>query len=262
MWRRASRRLVVVLASVVATAASLVAVAAASEASDLLPDLDPSLGKPRVTHAGGRLYLTFTARIANVGAGPLVLRGNRAVAGEPVMTVDQVLHLADGTERTVPAVSTFEYDSEYDRWGYTNYVRNVLRRSDGTMVSSGPAIGFCVVDWVNLPGTMPGEPESSRFTTCGNGKPRLMTLEEGISIGWANQHTWGRRGQRLEISKTTVPSGDYTLVHRVDPNGILTESDTTNNKASSVVRITWKPGRSTPIVRQLVSCPDSAICSF
>lgn len=260
MRGKASRRLVVALAFVVAGTASLAAAAAASDVSDLLPDLDPSLGKPRVTHAGGRLYLTFTARIANVGAGPLVLRGNRDSVGEPAMAVDQVVHLSDGTERTVPAVSTFEYDAGYDRWGYTNYVRNVLRRSDGRIVSTGPAIGFCVVDWVNLPGTVPGEPETSRFTTCGDGKPGLLGLEEGISIGWANQHTWGRRGQRLEISKKTVPSGDYTLVHRVDPHGILTESNTANNKSSSLVRITWKPERSTPVVLQLMSCPDSEIC--
>ena len=89
--RRVRRPLVGALVFV----ATLVVGVTAAQAAPLLPDLDPSApGRPRPTAIGAQVYLTFGATFANVGAGPLVLRGHRGSTAEPTMVADQVVTAA------------------------------------------------------------------------------------------------------------------------------------------------------------------------
>jgi hypothetical protein len=256
--RRVRRPLVGVLAFL----ATLVVGVAAAQAAPLLPDLDPSApGRPRPTAIGSQVYLTFGATFANVGAGPLVLRGHRASTAEPTMVADQVVKQSDGTEVTIPGVGGFAYDAEYRRWGFSPYISYELRSTSGAVIGTGPSLGFCVIDTANPNGVLPGEPPAKVYTesaSCGKNAPSRLTVEEGISVGYANTHAAGKKGQLIDI--TTLPSGRYVLVHQVNVAGLLTEANTGNNASSALVEITWIPGQALPSVRTVRNCANSAVC--
>ncbi len=257
--RHARRPLVAILSALVV----LVAGTAAAQAAALLPDLDPAApGRPRPTATGGKVYLTFGATFANVGAGPLVLRGHRASTAEPTMVADQILKQSDGTEVTVAGVGGFAYDTEYRRWGFSPYITYELRSTAGVLIGTGPSLGFCVIDTSNPKGVLPGEPPGAVYTesaSCGKSAPTRLTVEEGISVGYANTHAAGKKGQMIDIS--SLPSGRYLVVHLVNTSGALTESNTANNASSALVEITWVSGQTLPSVRTIRSCANAATCS-
>jgi hypothetical protein len=257
--RRARRPLVGVLVVL----ATLVVGATAAQAAALLPDLDPDApGRPRPTAVGGQVYLTFGAKFANVGAGPLILRGHRASTAEPVMVADQVVKQSDGTEVTIPGIGGFDYDVEYRRWGFSPYSTYELLSTSGSLIGTGPSLGFCVIDTSNPRGTLPGEPPSAVYTesaSCGKNAPSRLSVEEGISIGYANGHAAGKKGQMIAI--TGLPTGRYLLVHRINTGGLLTEASIANNASSALIEVTWLPGQTLPSVRTVRSCKNTATCS-
>lgn len=258
--RRARRPLVGVLTFL----AMLVVGATVAQAASLLPDLDPAApGRPRpAAGTDGRIYLTFNATFNNVGTGPLVLRGHRGSTAEPAMVADQVIKQDDGTETTVPAVGGLVYDAEYRRWGFSPYIGYELHGADGSLLGIGPDLGFCVMDTKNTNKrvVLPGEPSSKVYTetSCGRSSPSLLAVEVGISVGWGNLHSAGNKGQMIDI--TTLPTGRYLLVHRVNASGLITEASMQNNASSALVQITWVAGQPLPSVRTVRSCANSETC--
>ncbi len=238
---------------------------AAGAAAELLPDLDPEAPtRPTAIQAAdgsGAVYLTFNAAIANTGKGPLVLRGHRATVDEPTMVVDQVVKRDDASESVRTGVGSFAYDDELLRWGFSPYITYELRPVGGQVVGRGPELGFCVVDTrvsdVRRP--LPGQPTEKVYRDCGRGKPgkSLLAVEMGISVGWANWHKAGNKGQLIDI--TTLPPGQYVLANRVNTSGALAEVGTANNAASVLLSIT-RPEGSLPQVEVLKECPDSGKC--
>jgi hypothetical protein len=239
--------------------------ASAASAADVLPDLDPAAPtRPSVTQAAdgsGAIYLTFNAAFANVGKGPLVLRGHRATTEEPTMVVDQVVATDDGTETTRPGVGSFAYDTERRRWGFAPFIANELRPVGGQIAGTGPDLGFCVVDTreADRRKTYPGQPPEKIYRDCGKGRPgmSLLELEMGISVGWMNWHKAGREGQLIDI--TTLPAGQYVLASRVNSSGSLAEASTRNNAASVLLSIK-RPSNGLPTVEVLRECPNSGKC--
>jgi hypothetical protein len=252
--------------TLVSIMAALVVGAAAAQAAPLLPDLDPAApGRPKpVAGVDGLVYLTFNAKFDNVGAGPLVLRAHRASTAEPTMTVDQIVKQTDGTEATVPGVGGLVYDTEYRRWGFFPFIRYELLGTDGSPVGTGPDMNFCVMDTQNSDSSvvLPGEPAAAVYTesgSCRKNKPTILATEVGISVGWGNMHTAGKKGQMIPI--TGLPSGRYVVVHRVNTTGVLSEASTTNNASSALIQITWVQGSTLPSVKTIRSCANSATCS-
>ncbi|MCC6222808.1 MAG: hypothetical protein IT201_04885 [Thermoleophilia bacterium] len=252
------------LGGIIVALALLASPARAQEAQDLLPDLDPSApGKPSAIAASdgsGRIYLTFGTVVANVGAGPLLLSGSRASGADPLMTVDQIVQRTDGGTRALPAVGAFEYDTEYQRWGFAPYLSYELRRAeDYSLVGTGPQIGFCVRDDVNADSatTLPGEPPSATLVGCGK-QSSILALQEGISVGWANRHAARRKGQLIDIG--SLPTGTYVLVHRANALGLVQETSTGNNASSALLKLTWIAGEPLPKVKTLRRCADTETC--
>lgn len=241
------------------------ACAAAAHGAELLPDLDPAAPqRPQVTQAedgSGTIYLTFNAGFANVGKGPLVLRGHRGSEGEPTMTADQVVSLDDGGETTRPGVGGFAYDDALRRWGFAPFLSYELRPVGGEIVGQGPDVGFCVVDTreADRRKTYPGQPPEKVYRDCGRGRPgmHLLELEMGISVGWMNWHRAGNAGQLIDI--TNLPAGRYVLAHRVNQSGALAEASTKNNAASVLLSLK-RPNGGLPTVEVLRECPSSGKC--
>jgi hypothetical protein len=256
--------------AVVATCAALFVLASGSafaaplmaqDATPLLPDLDPiAPGGAKAVLApdgSGQVYLTFNVEIDNNGAGPLIVRGHRASTAEPTMTADQVIRLDDGTTTTVPSIGSLVYYTQ--RWGFTPYQTYELRNAaDYSLVGTGPDLNFCLEDTANPAPVLPGQPLYKVYSGCGKYKPYLLALDVGISVGFGNKHAAGKTGQMILLSG--LPTGQYVLVHRVNPGGNVTESSAANNVSSTLLRITWVTGVTLPTVQIVRRCNDTPTC--
>jgi hypothetical protein len=91
---------------------------------------------------------------------------------------------------------------------------------------------------------------------CGWDSPQLLTVDEGISVGYGDDYAANLEGQYLPL--TGVPDGRYELIHRVNADRRLLERDSGNNAASVRLRLRWQDG--VPRITVLKTCPDSARC--
>ena len=93
---------------------------------------------------------------------------------------------------------------------------------------------------------------------CGKGAPRLLRIREGISVGWGDDYSH-LEGQELDI--TGLPAGRYVIVHRVNANRDLRESDYRDNASSLALDLSWPNGRKAPPRIDVVArCPLAEIC--
>ena len=247
----------------------------ATALEELLPDLDIAApygffarrGNVREVRKGAtrRFRLSFASAADNVGVGPLIVVGHRSGGDVLEMTADQIVRLADGSTRVVGAVGSLEYVAErtHEHWHLLRFMVYELRRaSDFELVRPDRKTGFCLGDRYETDVTtaLPNEPGDPSYTTdCGGGEAGLLSVEEGISVGYGDDYKFWRDGQYIDV--TGLPPGRYVLVHRVNPNRRLLESDYANNASSALLSITWPNGKTEkPFVLALAFCPDTARC--
>ena len=262
-------RAALVLIAVALTAA---APARAQAPADVLPDLDQhvptGLEVQRVDVGGKRAWrLGFDSASANVGAGPLRLHGHRRSRAQRTMTVDQLVTQTAGPSRVVRDVGVMSYvvHPDHDHWHLLGFERYELRSADSgqTLPRRDRKTGFCLGDRFALAGAsaLPGfssTPLQADF--CGAGRPELLRLFTGISVGWGDRYLANIEGQFIDI--TGLPSGRYELIHRVNTDGRIAERDYTNNASSLLFDLTWSGARDgAPRVRTLRRCPSTATCT-
>jgi Lysyl oxidase len=232
--------------------------------SELLPDLDQALpSKLEIVEEGDTYRLVFASAVDNVGAGPLLIEGERRHRGTPTMTVRQLVRRNDGSTpaREVPGEIRYVASETHEHWHLLGFESYELRRAtDGTLAQPDAKTGFCLGDRYETPGgaDLPGKPDRPVWTEeCGRGEPGLLEVREGISPGYGDDYDPGREGQFLNV--TNVPAGRYLLVHRANPERTLKESDYGNNAASVLIQL--RRAGAIPSVRVLARCPDAEICS-
>jgi len=268
---RRSRLLLLAGAAVLLTVAgSTVAwVAAADHASadDLLPNLtqappDGLNGRTGGTFAEPRFFLGFESAAANLGSGPLIVLGTRPDREQQDMALRQLIQRSDGSTRTVPLRSTLRYvrSSDHSHWHMLAFMRYELRSNDGTRVQRDRKTGFCLGDRYRPSIDVLNRELSARFSDrCGKGAPRLLTIREGISVGWGDNYVAHLEGQEFEITK--LPAGRYVLVHSVNRSRDLRESDYGDNTASMAFDLSWPQGRKLPPRIDVVArCPGTPTC--
>ena len=253
-----------------AAVALAAAVPAPALARELLPDLDqemPAKLQVTVDQSGAipRYHLGFDSAVDNRGAGPLIISGHRDSQDQPEMVADQTIQLSDGSTRTVPDVGRlrYVYSEDHDHWHYLGFDHYELRRAgDYALVAPDQKTGFCLGDrYQTDPGTqLPGEPAQAYYTGyCGRTHTELLSLVEGISVGYGDVYFANLEGQFVDL--TGVPAGEYYLVHRVNADRKLRESDYANDGASLRVALTWPGGTSAvPSVKVLQGCPKRDSC--
>ena len=92
---------------------------------------------------------------------------------------------------------------------------------------------------------------------CGLRKRRLLSIPQGISVGYGADYSAFLEGQSLPLYG--LPAGEYVLVHRVNAEEELRERTHANNAASVRIALLRSDGRSS--VRRLAQCPDSERCA-
>jgi hypothetical protein len=205
-----------------------------------LPDLEqiPPY-KVGVIRRDGRWYLGFASAARNVGAGGLRLRGTRRPDGS--MAAQQLSE--DGLQVLNPAVGTLRYVTTFGHahWHYMRFMRYELRGIDVAGSLPDRKQGFCLGDapWVE--------------GWCARGRPELSAIEEGIRAGGVDIYEPNVEGQEIEIDRHTAPAGRYVLTSRIGPTGVLEESRTDNNVASTVIQLRWPLADGQPLA-PLGSC--------
>jgi sortase (surface protein transpeptidase) len=224
-----------------------------SQAVQLRPDLRQEtpwdLG---VSKAQGRWRLGFAAAATNVGAGPLVIRGQRS-ADEPTMRATQRVELSSGATEVFSGAGRLHYvvSPDHQHWHLEPFMTYSLRRyGDHQVVGTDVKSGFCLGDRY-LGAGLPGAPRNAVFkTNCGFFQPRRLAVREGISVGYGDDYAANLEGQYIDI--TRIPAGRYYLVHRVNGAHRLVEQTFRNNVAWVLLQLSWRHGR--PWVRILERC--------
>ena len=225
---------------------------------ELLPDLDqqpPTDLDVRSEH--GRYGLWFTAATDNVGIGPLIVSGVRQGI---TMTALQRVRTSDGGTRGYPRVGFWRYNhsSDHSHWHLLHYQRYELRTQNGRVLVRDRKSGFCLGDRYGIaPGRVVNRVRKPVFIGfCNLYAPDAETVDGGTSIGFSDRYHSRLDGQNVDI--TSVPAGDYTLVHKTNTQLLIRELRYSNNAASVAIRLTRPNGR--PHVRVLRVCPDSERC--
>jgi hypothetical protein len=262
--------LLVLAGSAVLAATVLVVIFAVSrdeKTTELLPNLaeaEPGelSGRTGGTPAEPRFFLGFGSAAGNVGDGPLIVAGRRASAARPAMPLMQQIRRSDGSMRAVPVGAVLRYVSSptHSHWHLLGFMRYELRSASGQQLRRDHKTGFCLGDRYKLGMSLPRAELAPRFKDeCGKRAPELLTMREGISVGWGDDYKPHLEGQEFDI--TALPAGRYLLVHRVNPERVLLESDYSDNVSSLAFELTWKRGTGfPPSVTVLARCPGSPSC--
>jgi Lysyl oxidase len=231
-----------------------------------LPDLDQELPWDlQVTSTGpstAREYrLGFASAVRNIGDGPLIVSGRRRWGAIPTMTADQLVESADAPMAVVEGVGRLRYveSRDHEHWHLLDFERYELRRAGGgTKRVTDRKTGFCLGDRYRTRGrALPARPSVPRYTgRCGLGATGRLRLVEGISVGYGDDYPANLEGQSLPL--TGLPAGRYVLVHSVNVQRLLRETDYGNNASSLLLRLQWRAGA--PSLRVLRRCPDRARC--
>ena len=144
-----------------------------------------------VSGIGMRNLLRFTTSTVNRGRGDLMLPR----LPQPGMGND-----------------TYDWSDCHKHHHLKGYVRYELVGRDG-VVLTGRKQAFCIADMTQID---PGRPRA-----------RYSCTEQGLQPGWAD--TYGDDVDCQWLDVTDVASGAYTLRVTVNPEGVLPDSDLTNN---------------------------------
>jgi hypothetical protein len=233
-------------------------------AIELLPDLDQRAPRGLVlTAIRGRIKLGFTSATDVIGRGPMRILGRRPSRRVRSMRGDQLIELAGGglrVERDVARVR-YTWSSSHSHWHVLRFQTYELRRADDfRLVVRDRKSGFCLADHYGFAARRVQRFRGPRFLGhCGPGRPDLLSVSQGTSIGYTDRYPAHFHGQNVDI--TGVAAGLYVLVHRANPTHLLRELRYDNNAASALIRIAWPNGRrAAPSVRVLRYCERVERC--
>ena len=208
-----------------------------------------------------RWRLGFDSAVSNIGAGPLRIASRRATSAAGRMSADQLIDRSGGGRQHIPAVGALRYvrSEDHQHWHLLGFERYELKRTG----RSSPLVrdrktGFCLGDRYELRERLAAKPPAAAWVgRCGLARPRLLALEQGISVGYGDDYPAILEGQWLSLDG--LPAGRYLLVHRVNADGTLRESTRANNASSLLLSLRWRDRR--PLVRVLERCARSERCA-
>lgn len=178
----------------------------------------------------GRTLLRLSNAIANVGTGPLEIRGG-PVNSNGTQTVLQRIYDDTGAFVDRPAGS-FVYHAEHGHVHFEDFAQYNLRAVTsgdgvGAVVASGAKTSYRLEDTTVYNSSLPGY--SSTRGYYGGGQT------QGISVGWADYYHRSLAGQWIDV--THVAAGTYWLESVADPLNRIAESNENNNAARIKISI-------------------------
>jgi hypothetical protein len=245
--------------------AALAAGGAEQDAGLLLPDLDQEMPSAlEITRGGARddptWRLGFRSAVRNVGAGPLIIDGQRPSPRQRTMQADQVIVTTGAPRQVVPGAGRLRYvrSPDHQHWHLLGFDRYELRRPGGDRaLVRDRKTGFCLGDRYLVTRPLPARPAQPVYTTrCGLERPALLGVREGISVGYGDDYRATLEGQWLALNG--LRAGRYLLIHRANAARRLRELSYDNNAASLLLRLRWRARE--PRIDVLATCPKSDRC--
>lgn len=170
----------------------------------------------------GHTLLRLSNSVANVGTGPLEIRGG-AINADGTQAVSQRIYDDTGAFTDRPAGS-FVYHPEHGHVHFEDFAQYNLREVTagdgvGSVVASGAKTSFRLEDSTVYSSSLPGYSGTRGYYNGGQ--------IQGISIGWADYYHRSLAGQWIDV--TNVAAGTYWLESVVDPLDRIAESNENNN---------------------------------
>jgi hypothetical protein len=223
----------------------------ANPPASALPDLVPlpSWGistvhfkKTRTQPASDQLDFNATVWVGNA---PLDVEGFRS-HGSPIMKAYQYFWQNGHIIGRVRA-GTMGFDSKkgHNHWHFEQFARYQLLNSGKKLAVQSHKVGFCIAptDPVDLlEPTAVWQPSFLGFSgQCG--APTALWVQEMLPAGWGDTYTQSVAGQSFNI--TGVPDGTYYVEVQANPQGVLHESDTSNDVSLRQVILGGRAGHRT-----------------
>jgi hypothetical protein len=264
------RLLPTVLAAIVVSLAAAL-VSSSADAGDAgrarLPDLRQEVPSELIVVRAGsaespEYRLGFRSAVGNVGDGPLIVDGHRSGVDHETMVADQVI-VRDGGPRTrVAGIGRLRFvvSPDHRHWHLLRFQRYELRRAGSAKaLVQDRKTGFCLGDrYAVADGRLSRRAPQPAYTSrCGLEQTQLLGIREGISVGYGDDYTANLEGQYLPL--TGFSDGRYVLVHRVNIDRRIRETDYGNDAASVLLDLRWRAG--VPYLRVLARCPDTSRCT-
>ncbi len=194
----------------------------------LLPDLltlPPTNVRLVIDWNTGRSYLRFTTAIANAGMSDLELLGYRSPVSGKTLVLQRVRTTSGNQYGNM--VGEFAFHPEHNHWHFGSFASYTVwsLQEDGSLnqiLATSGKISYCLRDDEVLAEAVGRARTWPAYNAC-NGEV------QGISAGWVDVYRSYLPGQYVEI--TGLEDGIYALVSTADPEGLLLESDETNNTA-------------------------------
>jgi hypothetical protein len=133
----------------------------------------------------------------------------------------------------------------HNHWHFPYAAEYRLLTSDGTLVKDAAknTAGFCLTDSWDVPGYASYFPDGSY---CRPFQPDYTgVIREGISPGKGDQYWAGLADQWVEV-QGVQPGTDYRLYVKVNPQGLIQESNTANNESETSPTIIVPGGQANP----------------
>jgi len=197
----------------------------------ILPDLamSPLTDVSAGVAPDGRQYVGFTASIGNVGVGPFIIHAVRADE-RGTWRVTQRFRERDAPTSEVVTPGDMVFGGHgHNHWHVEIGASYWLTRPGSSHVlRSYSKVGYCFFDQVRLVRQPPGASTVPSYDKDDCDGRRTLSLEMGLSPGFADPYYWTLPDQRLLVSG--LPDGVYRLWADADPNDWFRESDERNNR--------------------------------
>jgi len=190
-----------------------------------------------IEQVGNQKQLQFSTTFANMGPGPLMIRGQWNKQHQILDAYQQIYIMekdAQGNfkdfkfsrEQLVGEfVTTYDGDFHFADWAQYTLLDEQFKAAPGAV--GNLKMTFAIEDVFQVDKNLPGSPSSGVYTSS--------QFLQGISVGWADTYGAGLDGQSIDITHT--PNGTYYLV--LHGSRILDESnsDKTNNDSAAKIKI-------------------------
>jgi hypothetical protein len=196
-----------------------------------------------VQRSGGRTLLRATSDVRSRGLGPMELHGKRD--GPRRMRVNQRIYRKGGGHIDLATNASLRFTNvgAYFGGGYWKVHQLAhfeLWSVDGhrhlqRLVRNGPKLNYCLRD---LERTRPGRRSPNRFHYPGcDQNPYEDRVTLGTSVGWSDVYPADYDRQWIGVGGL---HGCFAFVMRVDPNGLLYESNEDDNSSRRLVHLPFR----------------------
>jgi hypothetical protein len=177
-----------------------------------------------------RKILRFSNAIANLGIGPLELRGDMDPRTRNIKVM-QHISMTDGSVLTAP-VGQFYFHDSHNHWHWDGFSLYQVWTIDQNgllleLLYSSDKVGYCLRDdalaesfWDETAQYQKAESGERFYLSCG-------WQRQGLSIGWTDVYRHNTPGQFVDISG--LEDGIYALRSITDPEMVIYEMDKGGN---------------------------------